>query len=554
MLLTLGILYLFALGAGRLSAAAGIPRVTGYLIVGLAAGPSIGALPAIPTLITTEHLHTLAPLHDIILGLIVFTIGGSFSLKAIRKIGPRLFRISAFEIGLTALLVGLGVFLSGTTPLSAAFLAVIAITTAPAATQMVMRENQSEGPLTDTILPLIGLNNLVAIIAFILLKHNSLAGEASIWIAVTEVFTPFGLGALAGMVVAVMDQRLTRQVERQILVLATVAISTGTAVLLEVSALLSILVAGVVAVNAAPHGKRILKDLSAVDYPLYVLFFIMAGAELHLESLAHMGLVGAVYVAMRIIGKYFGCRIGAKVTGASHTIRIWLGPAMLAQAGLAIGLANILAGAWPGPGKALQTVILASVVVFEVVGPLLTRISLVNAGEVAVLNLLAQRSPVGFSEGVHQVFSQFKKALGILPASVRKSPADIRVGDIMRRNVEVLSNKAPFDEVLKAFGHSRYDRLPVVNDQDELVGVIKYADIASTLFDPGLRNLVVADEIATEAELTLTQEDTLEKAMAALKDNPNNTHLLVVDNNNPRKLVGIVRQNDVLSSQINLPK
>ncbi|MGD8837891.1 MAG: cation:proton antiporter [Desulfobacteraceae bacterium] len=551
-LLSIGVLYLLAIGAGRLSAAIGIPRVTGYLIAGIAAGPSFSGILGLPALFTHKQLHALAPVHDIILGLIVFTIGGSFSLRTIRKIGSKLFRISTFDVGFTALFVGFGTALVGASPIEAAFLSAMSITTAPAATQMVIRECQSEGQLTDTVLPLIVINNLVAITAFIVIKNSDLSADVSFVRALVEVFEPLVLGAIMGVVIAIMDQRLTRQVERQILVLASVAVTTGAAMLLDVFPMLAVLFAGMVAVNATPNRKRILADLSEIDYPLYVLFFIMAGAELHLESLVHMGGIGLAYVVMRAMGKYFGCRLGAGAARSSLTIRNWLGPAMLAQAGLAIGLANILAREWPGPGGALQTVVLASVVVFEMVGPLLTRLALINAGEVPVLNLLAQRSPVRYREGLHQVIIHFKNAFGIASTSNAKNPSDILIGHIMRTNVEVLSNMAPFNEVLKALGHSRYDRLPVVNEQNELVGVIKYTDVANTLYDPSLRNLVVADEITTEKFLKLTPEDTLESAMAALKDHPNDAYLFVVDNDNPKKLVGVVRQNDVLSTQMRL--
>ena len=352
------------------------------------------------------------------------------------------------------------------------------------------------------------------------------------------------------MIIAIMDQRLTRQVERQILVLASVAIIAGAAAILGLSAMLATLVAGVVAVNASPYGKRILEELTAIDYPLYVLFFIMAGAELHLEAVGHMGLIGVAYVIMRFIGKYVGCRLGAHIAGASRTIKTWLGPAMLAQAGLAIGLAEALARAWPGPGETVQTIILAAVVVFEGLGPLFTRIALVNAGEVTVLNLIAQRSRVGYGEGLVRVLRQFENALGISPSAGGRNPAGILVGHIMRRNVEVISDRASFDEVLKTLGHSRYDRLPVVNEQNELVGVIKYADIANTLVEPNLRNLVLADDIATSVRLMLTPEDSLENAMAEIKNYPNDAYLLVVEKNNPKALVGIVRHNDLLSAHM----
>lgn len=553
LLLSIGIAYLLALGAGRLCAALGMPRVTGYLIVGLMAGPALAGL-GLPILITPKQLHVLVPLHDVILGLIVFTIGGNFSLRAVRKIGTKRFRISAVEIGLTALLVALGTLAAGASPLAAGFLAVMAITTAPAATQMVLREYQSEGSLTDTILPLIGVNNLVAIIAFLLLKKGALSDTASFSGTLAQIFGPFILGFLVGMLIAVMDQRLTRKVERQIMAIASVAILAGTAEILGLFAMLATLVAGVVAVNASPYGKRILKELTAIDYPLYVLFFIMAGAELHLEAIGHMGLIGAAYVVMRLVGKYVGCRLGAVMAGASRTIKTWLGPAMLAQAGLAIGLAEALARAWPGPGETVQTVILAAVVVFEGVGPLLTRTALVNAGEVTVLNLVAQRSRVGYGEGLVQVLNQFENALGISPSAGGSNPPGILVGHIMRRNVEVISDRAPFDEVLKTLGHSRYDRLPVVSDQDELVGVIKYADIADTLVDPSLHRLVVAADIAANVRLLLTPEDSLEKAMAELKNDPHDGYLLVVEKDNPKALAGIVRRNDVLSAHLRSAK
>ncbi len=550
MLLSLGILYLLALGAGRISMSLGIPRVTGYLAVGVAAGPSVSGMLGLPSVITAAQNHALVPVHDMILGLIVFTIGGSFSMKAVRKIGSGLFLISAFEIGLTALLVGAGTFLLSGSLLVAGFLAVMSVTTAPAATQMVIRECQSEGPLTDTILPLIGINNMLAIVVFILLGNSLPDAAGSLSKTVYLIAVPLGLGTGTGLVVAVMDQRLTRRADRQILVLSAVLITLGLASFLDISSMLATLFTGVATVNASPYGRRIVKDLSAIDYPLYVLFFIMAGAELHLESLVHMGWIGAVYVVLRSVGKYAGCTLGARAAGASRIQEKWLGPAMLAQAGLAIGLAGTLARSWPGPGQSIQTVVLAAVVVFEVAGPLLTRLSLVNAGEVTVFNLMALRSPVGFTEGLGQAVHQVKDAFGVALSGAANHRAGIRVSHIMRRNVETIFNDTPFDEVLKTLGHSRYDQLPVVNRQNELLGVIKYADISGTLFEPGLRNIVLAGDITTGITLKLTPEDTIETAMEVLRKHPSVTYLVVVDKDDPKRLLGMVRHNDVLSTHL----
>ncbi len=548
-LLSLGFLFFLALGVGRVFARMHIPKVTGYLLVGLAAGPSCANLLGIPEIITRGQLEVLDPLHDLTLGLIVLVIGGNFQLTSLKKFGAGLLRISALEIGLTALLVGGVTYLAGASPVIAGFLALMAITTAPAATQMVVREYESEGPLTDMVMILIGLNNLIAIIAFVLLAHGAVTPDAPVLAVVFKIFVPMGLGVAAGGILAVMDQRLTRKVERQILALAVIAALVGLCRHFETSAMLASLITGAVLVNTSPNDRRIIKDLNAIDYPLYMIFFIMAGAHLQIGQLADIGLIGGVYIVARIVGKVAGCWLGSRSASCPGTARNWLGPAMLAQAGLAIGLAAALARDWGPDGQQVQTVVLASVVVFEGLGPLFTRIALVRAGEVTVLSLLVQRSPVGYAEGLHEVINNFRDALGIFGGADLSKPSDILVSHVMRKNVETIRSDISFDGVLKVMGHSRYDRLPVLNVNDVLIGVIQYSDVSEVLFDPSLRNLIVAGDIVTEEHLLLTPGDSLETAMDELRAHPDHTYLLVVDEDNPKKLVGVVRHNDVLSVQ-----
>lgn len=333
-------------------------------------------------------------------------MGGSLDLRTVRRFGATLSKISAFEIGTTSLLVGAATLMLWAPPLGAVFLAVISITTAPAATQMVMREYQSEGRLSDTILP------LIAIIAFTLLMQSDPALGHSFWRGVFQVLAPVGQGGLTGLAIAVLDQRFARRVERRMLVLGAIAVTSGVCALLDLSAMFCILISGMIAVNASYHGNRLLDDLSAIDYPFYVLFFIMAGADLHLEQLVHMGLIGIAYVAARTVGKYAGCRMGAYLGETDQRIRRWLGPAMLAQAGLAIGLAEILVREYPVSGKRLQTVVLAAVVIFEISGPLLIRTALVRAGEVPLFNLFSRPSPLGFGESLRRVLNHLKKSPG----------------------------------------------------------------------------------------------------------------------------------------------
>ena len=452
LLLSLGALFFLALGAGRLCSRLRIPRVTGYLVVGLLAGPSLAEIVGIPALLDHHQLEEFTPLHDLTIGLIVLVIGGNFHVKTMRKFGPRILATSVSEMGVTALLVGGLAYLAGAGPLAAAFLSLMAVTTAPAATQMVVREYEAEGPLTDTVMTLIGLDNFAAIIAFVLLAHGVVTPEASFYLCLIKIFGPMGLGFGAGIVMALMDQRITRQVERQILALATVGALVGLCEHLDLSAMLATLVAGAVLVNTSPHERRILSDLSVVDYPLYVIFFVMAGAHLHLSHLVIMGPVGAAYILGRVGGKLLGCNLGARAINVGGAVRRWLGPGMMAQAGLAIGLSAVLAKDWGADGRQVQTVVLASVVVFEGLGPLITRMALVRAGEVTILNMLFQRSPVGYGEGLHEVVNHFRDLLGLSEAKTLTKPSDILVSHVMRKNVETIAADVPFDGILKTLG------------------------------------------------------------------------------------------------------
>lgn len=548
-LLSLGIIFFVALGAGRIAARFQIPRVTGYLLAGLVVGPSIADIIGVPPVVTLSQLQSLEPLNELILGLIVLVIGGNFKISKIRKIGPTLFQISAAEILLTALIVfGTTWFVTQSAVISI-FLAIMAITTAPAATQMVVREYESDGPLTDLAMTLIGLNNLAAIIVFIIFAHFSLTPDEPLQEMFRQIGLPLVIGCAGGGIMALMDQRLVQKKERQIMCIAIVSATVGLCIWLDISSMFAALVSGAILVNSSPHERRVIAELAEMDYPLYVFFFVMAGAHLHLANIPHMGLIGVIYIAGRSLGKMLGCYAGTTLTKSRKNISRWLGPAMLAQAGLAIGLASTLAKKYPSEGHHIQTVILASVVIFEGIGPLLTRNSLVRSGEVTVLSLLTQKSPIGYSEGLHEVINNFASMLGIHPGHKFEKPSDILVEHIMRRNVECILNTTSFDVVLKTLGHSRYDRLPVIDTNKELQGVIQYSDISEILFEPSLRNLILAGDIATQDPFLLKPTDTLEKAMAELRIHPDHTYLLVVDANKPKELIGVVRQNDILSAQ-----
>jgi len=264
--------------------------------------------------------------------------------------------------------------------------------------------------------------------------------------------------------------------------------------------------------------------------------------------LGHIGLLGVAYVLARTLGKWLGARVGAAIGGFGKRERSYVGLTLLAQAGVAIGLAASLSRQWPEGGQLLQTVVLGSVVVFELVGPLAVRFGLVRAGEVPILSLLQKRAPKGAMEGMHSVVHHFRSSLGLPAWKKFHEPGDIYVGHIMRQNVETIPNNTPFNELLRIIAHSRYDRFPVVDAEGRFLGMINYTEIRELLFEPTLMPLVVAGELVSSEKNAVNPDQPLWEVMEMLKTNRNISYFPVVDPDEPDRLLGILSQNEVLSA------
>ena len=330
--------------------------------------------------------------------------------------------------------------------------------------------------------------------------------------------------------------------------LGGIAVNVAICRSLEVDPLLASLVLGMVLANSCSRWNRLQQDIRQVDYLLYVIFFVLAGANLHVESLAHIGLLGIVYVFARTLGKWLGAAIGARLGAFGETEKAYVGLTLMAQAGVAIGLASQLAHHWPAGGKLMETIVLGAVVVFELVGPLAVRHGLVRSGEVPILALLQKKAPVSTLEGLHNVVHHFRSSLGVPIGHELKDPGDILVRHIMRQNVDTVSHSTPYYALLKHIAHSRYDRFPVVDDNNRFVGVIDYTEIRNLLFEPALVPLVVAGDLTTTASYCLRPDQPLRDALKILQLHRNVSYFPVVDSDDPQKLVGILNQNDVLAA------
>ncbi len=395
-ILSVGLILLCALLAGHVTQLLRIPEVTGYLLVGVAIGPSAFDL------ISHENLRTLGFLSEVALGLILFSIGSNFEAARFRAVGRGAVRVALYETSGAFLLVLLGLLLLSRPLAVALLLAVIAMETAPATTLMVLHEYDAKGPLTDRLLALIAINNMIVLLAFggisafltlfggageELLLQGYRALHGLLWTTVGSV----ALGIVMGLLVDSWAARAKESGEAMMLAMGVVLITVGASRALGLSPLFATLALGATVANTSHHGSGLLKALGQADPPLYAAFFVLAGAELQFESVGALGVAGLAYVVLRVVGKLAGARIALRDEDVPETVRRYLGLCLVSSSSLAVGLTIQVRSSFPEAAAPVTAVALAAVLVFEMAGPLLTRLALVRSGE-------AQTEPRPFEE------------------------------------------------------------------------------------------------------------------------------------------------------------
>ncbi|MEO5509043.1 MAG: cation:proton antiporter [Longimicrobiales bacterium] len=386
---SLGIILLAALLIGHLVQAIRIPEVTGYLFAGVLVGPSVLGF------ISHENLSALQVFSEVGLGLILFSIGATFNFSSIRKTGGSIAALSLSESLLTLVLVTIGMLITGQSLAVALLLGAIAIETGAASTLMVLREVDSRGPLTDAVTSVIALNNIMALVVFSLvaaglqLHGASVSGSLDPTIVYNTVFPVVwqfagsaALGYLVGLLLAAWASRGLESGELLILMIGCVLLTVGLASWMGASPLMASLFVGTTLTNLSSRSRHLFDALSRTDPPLYVIFFVLAGAELDLRLLPSLGVVGLMYIACRCVGKIGGTFFAARRRGLPAEVRKLLGVSILAQAGLAIGLVLLTKQRFPEMSTTIATVVLGAVAAFELIGPISARQALVKSGEV----------------------------------------------------------------------------------------------------------------------------------------------------------------------------
>ncbi len=590
--LVFGLLLGLAIVAGYLARMIRVPRVVGYLLAGVSLNYVLHyALDAQPDSqgygAMEQAARPLKAVKDLALGLILFSIGSVFETSHLRAVGRRVLRICVSECGLVFALVLAGVLAVGLGTGSrwgfapafcfALLLGFAAIATAPAATLFVLREFDAKGPMTDTILSLTALNNIVCIVLFhvafqvlvslgmIDLRHTV---NEHIWLGL--LLTTGGsvcLGGCIGFVISVLHAKLPLPETLLIFIATFILLGAGEQWLLErygfsYNFLLTALCLGAVFGNVGIDSQKLYSAIETMGMPIFVGFFALAGYKMHLEDLPQLGLVGVVYVVCRTVGKAAGVWIGRRWAGDVVNLKPHLGFALLCQAAVVIGLADFVDSHWvdgstvdAATGTAMthplatkfQVVVLGSVVLFELMGPLLVKWTVRRSGEVKAVTLL-RRPKASAVEGesmVRLTFSALLRTIGFGRDPTTRTPETLQVKHIMRTNVKFIRAGARLDEVLHFVEQSRYNHFSVVDDDDELLGVIHFSDIRDMIYDPVMRDLVTAVDLADASTPAVPTDMPLTEVLKVFTE-ANLGSLPVIEKSGSRRAVGIVEQRDLL--------
>ncbi|NLW48448.1 MAG: cation:proton antiporter [Firmicutes bacterium] len=361
-----------------------LPNVTGYLIIGLIAGPYCLKL------LSFEVIEQFLIIPEIALGLIAFSIGAEFKLDYLKKVGKSPVVI-AFAEGIGAvILVDLILIVTGHDPAFSLVLGAIAAATAPAATLMVVRQYKAKGPVTETLLPVVAIDDAVALIAFGLSvaiakginSHGSVSLISSIINPVIEIGGALIFGAVLGVVLKYLTDWFTGRGNRLSVSLAMVLLSIGVSNITGLSALLVCMTMSAVYANISKASDTVFELVERITPPIFMLFFLVSGAKLNLSILPSVGFIGVLYIIFRVVGKYMGTAVGAKLSQAQPVVTKYLGYTLIPQAGVAIGLAGLATKIVPEYGGQIQTIILCATIIYELCGPVITKLALKKAGEI----------------------------------------------------------------------------------------------------------------------------------------------------------------------------
>ncbi|MBQ4354894.1 MAG: cation:proton antiporter [Clostridia bacterium] len=405
-LLALSIAMLAGLIMSRLTKLWNLPAVTAYLVAGILIGPYCLGRLGIEGIgfISHENLESYSIISDAALGFIAFSMGSEFRLTELKKTGRQAIVIAIFQAVVATIFVDIALAvlhfaMPDKFPLSCAItLGAIATATAPAATLMVVKQYKADGPLTKMLLPVVALDDVVGLVVFAIsfgiaraLEQGHIDMISIIVNPIVEVIASLGLGAVLGFIFNFTEQFFHSRSKRLTISVTFIFLAVALSMThfhigpVEVgfSSLLVCMMLGTIFCNLCDFSEELMDRMDRWTGPIMVLFFVLSGAELEFTVFGDWAiiLVGVIYILFRSAGKIFGANVSAKFTKCPPTIQKYLGITLLPQAGVSLGM-SMTAMALGAPGVIIRNVCLFAVLVYELVGPLMTRIALEKAGEI----------------------------------------------------------------------------------------------------------------------------------------------------------------------------
>lgn len=404
-LISLGVAMAVGLLLTRVMKLVKLPNVTAFLIAGLLIGPSLWTLVTggrFNGIVTAETLGNFDIIVTIALGFIAFSIGGEFRLASVKKLGKQIVLITFMQALTATVFVFLALTVAGFGLPEALALGAIATATAPAATLLVVRQYKADGPVTRTLLPVVAFDDAIGLMVFsvaVSLARTIANGEKATVLnmlvePLTEIVLSLIVGGALGLAMAFCTKWFKSRANRLSVCIAAVLIGVGLVELFEannfslfgvklsLSSLLLCMMAGAVYCNISGEYEKVLEGVDRWTPPLFMLFFVISGADLDISLLPKLGVIGVLYIVFRSLGKCFGARVGAKIAGSDKNVQKYLGITLLPQAGVAIGMAQMVIGELPQYGASIQAVVLCATLIYEIVGPVLTKVALKKAGEI----------------------------------------------------------------------------------------------------------------------------------------------------------------------------
>ncbi len=552
----IGIALVMAFIAGKLARYFKIPKVSAYIFTGLILGPSV------LNLITHEFAESFHIINEIAFGLILFNIGGEFHkglLKKVTRLNVKyalnlcfiiFFSVAVLSFGFTYFDANLDVTQR---IVLACFLGIIAIAAAPPTTLLVIKELESKGPITQSIMVYLATGTIIAIVGahaltFFFQDIGMITGGGNagplvhaallIWSVLGSILA----GSLLGFLFSVWEQKENNEAELLFASIVVILLGFTVSHYLHLEPLLVSLFMGFAVVNCSPTGKSLHVRIKGMGLSIYALFFLIAGAHIHLqEQYKTVGLVGLVYILSRSVAYLFGARLAAKLSGSPAKVGGAMSLAVLSHGGAAMAItAQLQKNSNDEIFATISTIILSAVFIFELGGPLVLRTVLVKMGEVKVGGLLTgTETGLAFYDLIHN----FLTNIGFIKPAEHHQIKTIKL--LINRKVFAIEQSAKVKEVINFVDKHTMPIYPVIDKNNAFVGTIDIANLKEVMFDPFRAPLTRAKKLIGSTNY-ISELSSLQEAADSFNESGQQV-LPVIDTSN-HKLVGMLSYTDVVVS------